>query len=171
MYKVLSIGGRDYKLEYNVEAALYKDGVDRLIDFLSGTFGIQGEDEITKGLTEEEKGQVRTQLLGNLKYEVTNLPNTALTLFYAGLLEYHGEDGDKTVLSKKDAKALVTKLFEEQPEGGVTDFAELLAMCIEQMGEDGFFKKTGLEKLIAQSEDAKPNRAARRAATKPSKNK
>lgn len=34
MYKVITISGKDYKLEYNIEAALYKDGIDRFIEFL-----------------------------------------------------------------------------------------------------------------------------------------
>lgn len=177
MYKILSINGKDYKLEYTIEAALYKDGVDRLIDFLSGTLGVQSEEKLTEGLSDEDKNKVRVQLVKNLKSETTNLPNTALTLFYAGLLEYHGEDGDKSVQSLKDAKHLVKQLFME-PETTVSDFAELLAVCMEQMGEDGFFKRTGLETLAKQvskeaenQEIPKPNRATRRAQAKISDNK
>lgn len=85
MYKVLTIGGKDYRLEYNVEASLYKDGVDRLINFLSGAFGASGEDELTKGLSDEDKTKVRVELVQNLRSEIINLPDTALTLFYAGL--------------------------------------------------------------------------------------
>ena len=163
MYKVLTIGGKDYRLEYNVEASLYKDGVDRLINFLSGAFGASGEDELTKGLSDEDKTKVRIELMQNLRSEVINLPDTALTLFYAGLLEYHGLDGDGSILHKVDAKKLVKQLFAEQPEGGITDFASLLELCMNQMGEDGFFKRTGLERIAEQSEAAKPNRATRRA--------
>lgn len=171
MYKVLTIGGKDYRLEYNIEASLYKDGVDRLINFLSGAFGASGEAEITKGLSKEDKTKVRIELMNALREEVINLPDTALTLFYAGLLEYHGADGDGTILSKKDAKSLVKQLFEEQPEDGICDFASLLSTCLDQMGEDGFFKKTGMERVVGQNEAAKPNREARRAAAKASGSK
>lgn len=171
MYKVLTIGGKDYRLEYNVEASLYKDGVDRLINFLSGALGASGEAELTKGLSDEDKTKVRIELMQNLRSEVINLPDTALTLFYAGLLEYHGLDGDGSVLTKSDAKKLVKQLFAEQPEDGITDFASLLEVCMTQMGEDGFFKRTGLEKIAEQSEAAKPNRATRRAQKKLSDNK
>ena len=166
MYKVITIGGKDYRLEYNVEASLYKDGVDRLINFLSGAFGASGEAELTKGMSQEDKTKVRVELINNLRSEVINLPDTALTLFYAGLLEYHGLDGDGTVVHKSDAKKLVKQLFAEQPEDGICDFAALLKVCMDQMGEDGFFKRTGLETIIAQSGDAKPNRATRRAMAK-----
>lgn len=173
MYKVLTIGGKDYKLEYTIEAALYKDGVDRLIDFISGFSGVQGEKEITKGLDLEAKTKVRAEILKNLRSEITNLPNTALELFYMGLLQHHGEDGDGAIPSIKSAKKLVMKYFEEQDkvDDGVNDFAALLAVCMEQMTEDGFFKRAGLEKLMGQSTDAKPNRAARRAAAKASGSK
>lgn len=166
MYKVLTIGGKDYRLEYTVEAALYKDGIDRIVNFLSGTYGIAGEKEMTKELSDEDKIKVRKELLTNFRSEILGLPDAALTIFYAGLLEYHGPDGDGEIQSKGDAKRLVKQLFSEQQEDGITDFAALLSMCIEQMGEDGFFKRTGLEKFLTQGETAKPNRASRRAKAK-----
>lgn len=166
MYKILTIDGKDYKLEYTIEAALYKDCIDCLINFLGASFGVQGEKEITKGMAEEDKLKVRKELINNLRETVFGLPEISLTIFYAGLLEYHGEDGDKSVLSKDDAKKLVKQLFSENEEDGISDFAALLSVCMEQMGEDGFFKKTGLQRIMEQSTAAKPNRAARRAATK-----
>lgn len=173
MYKILTIGGKNYKLEYTVEASLYKDGIDRLIEFIGGIGGVQEEKEFTKGLKEEDKAKVRMQIVNNVKYEISNIPNTALELFFMGLLEHHGEDGDGSVPDKKAAKNLVTQFFKEQDEieNGINDFAALLSVCMDQMGEDGFFKRTGLTKLMAQNTDAKPNRAARRAATKASGNK
>ena len=35
MYKILTIGGEDYKLEYTIEAALYSDCVAKLSKFLT----------------------------------------------------------------------------------------------------------------------------------------
>ena len=166
MYKVITISGKDYKLEYNIEAALYKDGIDRFIEFLGNTFGAQDGKELVKGLPYQEKVRVMQRMILNLKNEIINLPNTALELFYMGLLEYHGPDGDGTVLTMKDAKRLVSQLFFEQPEDGICDFAALLSLCADQMGEDGFFKRTGLEKILAQSVAEKPNRAARRSNAK-----
>lgn len=166
MYKVLTIGGKDYKLEYTVEAALYKDGIDRLIEFVGSKEMPEVGKQITKNMTEEEKEKVLIQVFNSIKSEITGLPNTALILFYSGLLEHHGPEGDGSVCSLADAKKLVKQLFSEQSEDGVSDFAELISVCFEQMGNDGFFKTTGLEKIMAQSEDEKPNRAARRANTK-----
>lgn len=166
MYKVLNIDGKDYRLEYTIEAALYKDGIDRLVDFLSGSFGLETEAEISKGMTVKGKMELRQQLVKNLKSEIENLPNTALILFYAGLLEYHGPDGDRSVLTQKDAKKLAKFLFQDE-NSGISDFAELLTVCMNQMAEDGFFKTTGLERIgVQNAEETKSNgknRAERRA--------
>lgn len=172
MYKTLNINGMDYKLEYTIEASLYKDGIDRLMEFLSGAFGPASEKQITKGLNAQDKTAVRQQLVNNMKTEITSLPNTALMLFYMGLLEYHGPEGDGLIRNMKDAKKLAAQLF-AQKEDEITDWAALLSVCLGQMGEDGFFKLTGLEKILAQNEEEKPkaNRAARRAVTKHSEDK
>lgn len=84
MYKVITISGKDYKLEYNIEAALYKDGIDRFIEFLGNTFGAQDGKELVKGLPDQEKVLVMQRMILNLKNEIINLPNTALELFYIG---------------------------------------------------------------------------------------
>ena len=39
MYKTLTIGGKDYHLEYTLEASLCSDCIDRLIEFLGGVSG------------------------------------------------------------------------------------------------------------------------------------
>lgn len=63
-------------------------------------------------------------------------------LFYAGLLEHHGEDGDKTVLSLNDAKSLLKKYFKENAEE--TTFIGLLAELIGQMDKDNFLALLGM---------------------------
>ena len=62
-------------------------------------------------------------------------------LFYAGLLEHHGEDGDRTVLSLNDAKSLLKKYFRENAEA---TFLDLLAGLIEQMTKDDFLALLGM---------------------------
>ena len=63
-------------------------------------------------------------------------------LFYAGLLEHHGEDGDKTVLSLNDAKSLLKKYFKENAEE--TTFIGLLAELVGQMDKDNFLALLGM---------------------------
>lgn len=169
MYKVLTIGGNEYKLEYTIEASLYDECIEKLVAFFGNTFGGANEEEITKDMDEEQKMEVRKLLLKNSISGIGNLPQTALSVFYAGLLEHHGSEGDKSIKSKRDAKELVRTYFKEHTEDGKDNFFDLLTICLEQMVEDGFFKRTGLEKIVARSEaEPKKNRAQRRAAAKSS---
>lgn len=127
--KVIKIGNKEYKFEFTIEASLYGECTEALTAFLTdvGTAG------------------------GNLKdvlKSISDIPQTALTLFYAGLLEHHGEDGDGTVCSKKDAKRLIKQYFEDKKDTDEADFYSIMALMIEVMEEDGFFKRTGLERVL-----------------------
>lgn len=82
MYKLLKIGNKEYKLEYSIEASLYDECVKSVMNTLLATSG--GVDK-----TPEE------MISG-----MANIPNTALTVFYAGLLQYHGDSQMQTVLSR-----------------------------------------------------------------------
>lgn len=90
MYKVLKIGGKDYKLEYGIEASLFDDCVKSVMNMLVSTSG--GTD---RSLKEMVSG-------------MSSIPNVALNAFYAGLLQYHGNhsDGDGTVPDLDTAKNL-----------------------------------------------------------------
>jgi len=111
--------------------------------------------------------------MNKLKSTITNIPRTAITLFYMGLLEHHGEDGDGTVTSFGDAKRLAKQYYIDHAEDGTDTPVDLINLCLEQMGEDGFFKRTGLEKVFSgaqktEESSATPNRAQRRANKKAS---
>lgn len=176
MYKIITVDGKDYKLEYTIEAALYKDCTEKLITFMGQTLGTAEASNIPKGLSVEQQQRYIQSLLRQTLDGITNLPDVALTIFYAGLMEYHGEDGDKSILSLKDAKKLVKKYFQEQEteEDGVTDFVSLINVCLAQMGEDGFFKRTGLETILSKASEEEmkqqQNRATRRSKRKDSEN-
>ena len=80
----------------------------------------------------------------NKRFEpiIKDIPQITSLLFYAGLLEHHGEDGDKTVLSLNDAKSLLKKYFKENTEE--TTFIGLLAELIGQMDKDNFLALLGM---------------------------
>lgn len=154
MYKVLQINGRDYKLEYSIEASLYADCTSSLTGLMT-EIQIAGDDKNIKKVISE----------------LSNIPQTTLTIFYAGLMEHHGAhpDGDGTVPDIQTAKRLIAQYLKEHSEDETGNFFGILQMCIEQMGEDGFFKLTGLEGMMNQfSQATKPNRVARRAEAKAS---
>lgn len=154
MYKILRISGKDYKLEYSIEASLYADCTASLTGLMT-EIQIAGEDKNVKKVVSE----------------ISNIPQTTLTIFYAGLMEHHGAhpDGDGSVPDIQTAKYLIAQYLKEHSDDETGNFFGIMQMCIEQMGEDGFFKLTGLEGMMNQfSQTAKPNRAARRAESKAS---
>lgn len=129
MYKILNIGGQDYKLEFSVEASLYADCV-------SGLTSLMTDIEIAG-----EESNVKKLLSG-----ISNIPQTALIMFYAGLMEAHGThpDGDGKVPNINVAKKLIAQYIKEHKEEESGNFYGVMLMCIEQMGEDGFFNLIGL---------------------------
>lgn len=154
MYKVLQIGGKDYKLEYSIEASLYADCTASLTGLMT-EIQIAGDSKDIKRIVSE----------------LSNIPQTTLTIFYAGLMEHHGvhPDGDGAVPDIQTAKHLIARYLKEHSEDDTGNFFGIMQMCIEQMGEDGFFKLTGLEGMMNQfNQTAKPNRATRRAEAKAS---
>ena len=158
MYKVIKIGGKDYKIEYTVEASLYDECTEKLIEFTGKVFSISDIENVTDGMTDAQAAEARKALIKNGISSITNIPSVATTLFYAGLLEYHGPEGDRSVLSISDAKKLIKQYFEEHKEDGTDNFYDLLQILMEQIGEDGFFKRIGLIQIfekMSESEEPK----------------
>lgn len=130
MYKTIKIGNEEYKLEYSFEASLYGECVDATMTIIS---------KMSEGDTESTiKG-------------MADVPRTAVTLLYAGLLEHHGMEGDRRVPDLATAKRLAKQYILSLGEDG--NFYDLLTLCVDQMGEDGFFKLTGLEAMMSPAEE------------------
>lgn len=135
MYKLLNIDGKDYKLEYSFEASLYGECVKAMMNVMQ-LMGGGNDADIIEGMAD--------------------LPRTTIIVFYAGLLEHHGIEGDNSVPNFATAKQLARQYILEQGENG--SFYDLLTICSDQMGEDGFFKLVGLDTLMAtdQTEETAP---------------
>lgn len=133
MYKALNIGGQEYRLEYSIEASLYADCVSSLTGLMAGIESAGNKNDIKKVLE-----------------EVSNVPQTALTLFYAGLMEAHGDhpDGDGKVSDIQTAKRLIAQFMREHKEDEAGNFFGIMQMCIEQMEEDDFFNLTGMTAMM-----------------------
>ena len=71
MYSIIKIGGKEYKLEFTFEASMYSDCVSSVMSVLGGLSG----------------GDMRTQIAS-----MSDIPKTAVTLLYAGLLEHHADE-------------------------------------------------------------------------------
>lgn len=135
MYKIIPIDGKEYHLEYSIEASLYADCI-------SSITGLMADIEIASG-----DKDIKSVLKG-----MSNIPQTALVLFYAGLMEAHGnhEDGDGSVPDINTAKKLIVKYIKEHSEDGEGNFYSIMEMCINQMTEDGFFDLVGLNAMMSQ---------------------
>lgn len=155
---ILEIGGRDYQIEFTFEASMYSECTEQLIDFMS-TMMIKSESEHSE---EDIKDMLK---------EMTNVPALTLTMFYAGLLEHHGYEGDGSVPDKIAAKRLMKQYMAEHKGQRGDNAYDIMSMMMEQMGEDGFFKQIGLEQMMqAENNETlptpRPNRATRRASGK-----
>ena len=136
MYKVINIDGVDYKLEFSIEASLYHDCIEQITNFM---------------YTIDSAGN--TNDLSGLISGISNLPMTAVTCFYAGLMEHHGVDGDGLVTSIGIAKKLAASLIKSE-DSEIKNWYDLFNLCIEQMGEDGFFDLIGLTEMTSTEKKA-----------------
>lgn len=128
--RTIKIDGTDYKFEYSIEACLYEDCCGCIMDLFVG-----------QGMTEgaAKSGDIKTAW-SELKKSITGNPKTALTLFYAGLLENHGDE----ILSIDDVKPLFKKHIEESGKSIIEVTNELM----EIVDEDNFFGLLGLDKMF-----------------------
>lgn len=131
--KKITIDNKEYTFEFTIEASLYDDCTKSVMDIFvkGGMVSSAAQDADIEGATEF------------LIQTISNLPQKALTLFYAGLLEHHGSEGDGSVKSKNDAKIILKKYIEEQKKS----FRDVLGEMMEQMAEDNFFDLIGLNQI------------------------
>ena len=136
--KRVTIGGKEYTFKYSVDASLYNECTESTMELLLNFGEAQGaaQAENVDYMTAARK------VIGS----ITNIPQTALTLFYAGLLEYHGIEGDKSVRSLDDAKKLL-KTYLAENEG--LSFYDVLTSLMETMGDDNFFALTGMDDMLS----------------------
>lgn len=126
MYKILNIGGDEYKLEFSIEASLRNECIEKITEIMMLLSAA------------DNNGDARDVLKG-----LSNIPGTALECFYSGLLEHHGSNGDGTVKNIGDAKRLVVSMIRDE-ESEYSNWNDIMTLCVNQMAEDGFFELVGL---------------------------
>ena len=139
----LTINGKDYTFVYSVEASLCEECVEKTTGIMVSIGEAQNEEDIKKFVT-----------------SLSNVPQTVLSMFYAGLLENHGHE----IRSKEEAKLLLKAYLKEHADEENANFYGILSMVIDQMREDGFFKLIGLEQLMkeAANQEEAPRRGRRK---------
>lgn len=137
--KKITINKKEYKFEFSIEASLYDECTKSVMDMFVKGGMIQGAAE-----SNDAEGAME-----NLMDTIANLPQKALTLFYAGLLEHHGTDeGDGSVTSMADAKKLLATYLKEKKKS----FRDVLSEMMELMVDDSFFDLIGLSQMATELE-------------------
>jgi len=135
----LTIENKEYQIEFTFEASLCSECTQKVVELMTGLAANAEE-----GATEEERRKAVSEMIESM----TNVPDITLTMFYAGLLEHHGIDGDGTVPDKRAAKILLKKYFAEHKEDGSGNAFDLMNLLMEQMGKDDFFRQIGLTQMM-----------------------
>ena len=131
--KRITINKKEYSLEFTIEASLYDDCTRSVMDmFVKGG--------MIQGAAEDNNAE---DALENLIDTISNLPQKALTLFYAGLLEHHGPEGDGSIQGMTDAKKLLATYLKESEKS----FRDVLGDMMQLMADDHFFELIGLDKM------------------------
>lgn len=142
--RTLTVGGKEYTIEFSFEAADYKDCVGKAFKMLSGSYLVRHSAPDGDSGVAEMMGA----MVDGSADMVSDLPHFVPTMLYAGLLEHN------PVADEAAAKSLFRQFVKENPDDerasyfGMWDF---LRGCME---EDGFFKLTGLERMIRQMNQA-----------------
>lgn len=120
--KVLEIGGKNYTFEFSIEASLYNECTEKVVELMSK---MSGKD-------------VKAVISG-----MSNVPKVAIAMAHAGLLEHHSEE----IMSENDTKALIKQYLVEHKDDENGNFYSLMEIMFDCMGDDGFFKLIGLETM------------------------
>lgn len=129
--KVVNISGKDYTFEFTIEASLYDECTER-------TIGLMHQSAMAAESGDEH----------GFFSSLANMPKVALSMFYAGLLEHHGINGDNSVPDIGTAKKILKAYMVEHKDDGTGDFYSVMEEMLSVMSDDGFFSLIGLEKMI-----------------------
>jgi len=134
---ILTIGGKEYQIEYSFEAAEYKGCVDKAFKVISGAYMVRHG-----SFDEDDKQGMMEILIDGTADMVSDLPTMVLSFLYAGLLE------NNPVANEQEAKALFKQFIKENPQDERASFFGMFEFLKQCMEDDGFFKLTGLDKMI-----------------------
>lgn len=132
----ITIDNKEYTIEYTIAASLYNECIETIMNTLVGA------EMITS--SKEEVDAARNAIT-----QMSNIPQTAITLMYAGLLEHHGNEwGDGTVNDRKDAMKLAATYIKENN----SNWYALLDELMTEVSNDNFFELTGINQMISRAE-------------------
>ena len=147
--KRITIDGKEYTFEFAIEATLYSECTEKVMDMFvkPGVAQAQVEDD---SISVGDKTNV---VIKTVVSNFTDVPQRALHMFYAGLMKHHGTYGDNSIKSFNDAMRLADKYMQEHKEendGTGKNLYDIMNEMLEIMMDDNFFEKIGLGKMINQ---------------------
>jgi len=144
--KRITIDRKEYTIEFSIEATLYNECTEKVMDLMVSA-GVTEAEVNDENLSAKEKTSIMADAFTK---NVSDVPQKALTLFYAGLMEHHGEFGDRTVLSIHEAKRLLVAYMKENE--GLTLY-DIMNEMIGEMSKDHFFEKIGVDKMVKNASE------------------
>ena len=156
----LTINGKEYTFKFSIEASLYNECTEATMNMILAYGEAQGEAESVK-LGDKDAPDRFMSAMRKLLSTSANVPKTALTLWYAGLLECHSASGDNSIRSMDDAKKVLADYLRESGQ----NFHDVLNMMMECMGEDHFFELTGLSRVLNMEDGESEKKSSRKRKT------
>jgi hypothetical protein len=145
--KRINIDGKEYTLEYTIEASLYNECIEKVTTLFAKVSMSDGTENGTLSIIKS----------------MSDVPRTTLSMFYAGLLEHHGPEGDGSIQSTDDAKRLVKKYFAEHKDEDTGNFYGLMNELLSIMADDDFFAQIGLTQIAEKQQKVQPQDHKRKA--------
>ena len=127
--RVLKIGKEEYTFKFDIEASLYSECTEKVTSIMFAMAGEEGKD-------------AKKAFLSSL----SDIPQVALHMFHAGLLENHN-------VTLSDSKELLKQYIKEHKEDETGSFYGVMNMLLEDMDADGFFSLIGLDKMLQKVAD------------------
>lgn len=140
--RILKIGNEEYKFQFDIEASLYSECTEKVTSIMVG-MAETGSEEAKK----------------NFIKSLSDIPQTALHMFHAGLLENHN-------VTLTDSKKLIAQYIKEHREDETGSFFGVMEMLIEDMEKDGFFALIGLDRMFQTEEKRKIQQDRKKKQTK-----
>lgn len=137
--KILTIDGKEYKLEYSFMAAEHRDTVQKMFNVVSGAYLIKKTDLLDDDNSENKKEVVANAMIEGASEMVADIPHIVKTAFYSGLLE-------NNPVSEEEAYSLMKQYMKENK----ISFRKLFDDIKECMEEDGFFDLSGLTEMMEE---------------------
>lgn len=127
--KTISINGTEFVLEFTFEAAEHKTLVQKMFDMMTGAYLVKDAKDIENPSTAD--------MINGTSAMFSNIPDVCNIAFYAGFLE-------KNPMTEVESKN-VMRAYMKENDLSYPDLFEEIKECMEK---DGFFHRTGLDKML-----------------------